>query len=204
MFFFPIFAQGVETTAMTVAMSVLMLAMHPTAQARVHAEIAALNCTANKVTDVTHADTAHMPYTEMVLKETMRLFPPVPFMSRLITSDIRLTKCTLPQGTIAIIPVYRLQRSAIVWGHDHDQFVPERFSPERSHEFDPFFFMPFSHGPRNCIGSKYAMMSVRVFLCHLVTQYEFHTDMKFNELEIRRETTLHLENEYAITARRRL
>lgn len=182
------------------AMSVLMLAMHPTVQARIHAEIAALNCT---TTNVTHADTVHMPYTEMVLKETLRLFPPVPYMGRLVDRNIRLGKCTLPQGTIAIIPVHHIHRRAALWGHDHDQFVPERFSPERSHEFDPFFFMPFSHGTRNCIGTKYAMMSMKIFICHLVTQFEFHTHMLFNELDMRRETMLHMNSDYAVTARRR-
>lgn len=175
--------------------------MHADVQDRVHAEIASLGRTDHD--DITYDDTMKLTYTDMVLKETLRLFPPAAFQSRAVTKDTELSNCTLPSGTDCLIPVFKIHRDPGVWGANSNDFDPDRFSPERSNEIDPFFLLAFSYGPRNCIGHKFAMYSMKILLCHLVSRFKFNTAMKMNELEFSFVIALKLLNKYEIAVERR-
>lgn len=181
-------------------MTILMLAMHPHLQTRAYEEIRAIG----HGESVSYDDiVTKMPFTEMALKETMRLFPVVGFAGRQILSDVALSDITLPKWTICILPFLKFHRDPKIWGDDADVFDPERFTPERSAERDPFFYMPFSAGPRNCIGQRYAMASMKTSLFHLLQKFEFVTDMKLDELQFSYMPFFELANEYAVKLRRR-
>lgn len=182
-----------------VSNAILMMAMHPEVQQRVYEEIKSLGCD----DDYGIEDVAKLSYTEMVLNETMRLFPPVHRVYRIITQPTKLTNCTLPVGTNCVIPIYWLNRLKKVWGDDCDQFDPERFSAEQCQQRDPIYFMPFLAGPRNCLGHKYAMISMKVLLCQLMSRFSFHTEMKLDELKFTFIVVTKLINKYAVTAVRR-
>lgn len=173
--------------------------MNPEIQERVYNEIKSLDCDGEYNID----DFTKLTYTEMVLKETMRLFPAAPFVFRMTTKQTQLKNGTLLPGTPCIIPIYKFHRSAHIWGDDCDQFDPERFSAERSPNVDMFYFMPFSFGARNCIGYKFAMILMKIVLCHLISNFRFFTDMKFTELEFSYVLILKLLSKYEITAKRR-
>lgn len=191
--------QGIETSSMVVSNAILMMAMHPDVQQRVYDEIKSLGCD----DDYGIENVADLPYTEMVLYETMRLFPPVHRVYRIITQPTELANCTLPVGTICVIPIYWLHRLSKVWGDDCDRFNPDRFSAEQCRQRDRLYYMPFLAGPRNCLGHKYAMISMKVLLCHLMTRFCFHTEMKLDELKFTFIVAMKLINKYAVTAVRR-
>lgn len=176
-----------------------MLAMHPDVQQRVYDEIKSLEC--NDYYDID--DLNKLKYTEMVLNETMRLFPPGPTTFRLITQPTKLKNCTLPVGTICQVPIYRLHHMKSIWGDNCDQFDPERFSTEQRERLDMFYFLPFMAGARNCLGQKFGMMSMKTSLCHLISKFSFQTDMKFEELQFSFTLTMNLANKYLVTAVRR-
>lgn len=100
---------------------------------------------------ITLDDIALMKYLELIIKETLRLFPPVPFHARKIMEDTNLSNCTLPKGTICILAPYFTHRDPKLW-KDPLKFNPDRFLPEESAQRHPYAWFPFSGGPRNCLG----------------------------------------------------
>lgn len=181
------------------AHALLMLAMHPEMQEKVFQEVRSVGGDG----ELSYEDVAELTYTEMVLKETLRLFPPAPLVARLIKEPTKVRNATLPPSTICMVPIYKLHRSRLIWGDDAGLFDPERFSPERSGDADKYYFMPFAAGARNCIAPRYAMISMKVFLYHLMSQYSFRTDMKFEELKFSYFVVMKMINKYEITAQRR-
>lgn len=69
-----------------------------------------------------------------------------------------------------------------IWGQDADEFKPERFTKENFEKIHPFAYSPFSRGPRNCVGYKYAMMSMKVILAHLYRNFKFSTTLKLEDI----------------------
>ncbi|CAH1400223.1 unnamed protein product [Nezara viridula] len=109
-----------------------------------------------------------MIYLEMVIKETLRLYPSVPFHSRPIIEDIKIDENTvIPASYTVGVFTYALHRSKNHWDNP-EEFIPERFVP--GIERCPFSFIPFSAGPRNCIGQRYAMMELKTIMSIVVRQ----------------------------------
>lgn len=91
-----------------------------------------------------------------------------------------------------------------IWGEDADSFNPNHFLPERISERHPFCFLPFSGGPRNCIGLQYAMISMKVALSAILRKYKFTTELKLSDLEFKFELTLKLVNKHMVGMERRV
>uniref|UniRef100_A0A8D8RY50 Cytochrome P450 4c3 n=1 Tax=Cacopsylla melanoneura TaxID=428564 RepID=A0A8D8RY50_9HEMI len=113
-----------------------------------------------------------MEYLEKVIKESLRLYPSVPYFSRWLEHDLQLGEFTIPaQSNIAIV-TYWLHRNPESFP-DPEKFDPERFSKENSAERHPFAYIPFSAGPRNCIGQRFALMEEKVVLTQLLRKFKF-------------------------------
>jgi cytochrome P450 len=89
----------------------------------------------------------------------------------------------VPAGANLMIPVLHIHRDKNLWGEDADEFKPERFEPESFKKVHPYAYMPFSKGPRNCIGINYAMSSLKVVLAHFFRRFKTSTTLKMNEIE---------------------
>lgn len=90
-----------------------------------------------------------LPYLEMVIKETMRLFPVAAFTLRTATEDFELQKLIIPAGANLFLSIYTLHRNKIYWGNDAESFIPERFEPERIKDVHPYAYVPFT-GEKAC------------------------------------------------------
>lgn len=144
-------AAGFETTALVASYCLLMAAMHPGVQHRMYEEIAK---TVPNPDEVTYEHLTELKYLERVLKETMRLFPLVVFVGRKTVAPLQLGPHSIPTDTNLLVSTMGLHRDKAVWGADADQFDPDRFLADRIRDIHPYAYVPFSGGPRNCIGHK--------------------------------------------------
>lgn len=161
---------GHETTASVLNWTWYLLSQDPQAEARLHAEVAAAPAPqALTVEDVTRAS-----YVQQVLKESMRLYPPVWLFGRRAITDDRLGGYHVPAGTDIFICPYLLHRHARHW-QDPDEFRPERFVAVAESQRHSFAFLPFSAGPRHCVGEGFAMaemaMHVTMVAQHFRLEY---------------------------------
>ncbi|XP_044732402.1 probable cytochrome P450 4aa1 [Chrysoperla carnea] len=116
-------------------------------------------------------DLDEMCYLEQCIKETLRLYPSVPLVARKISEDIKLNdKYTIPKNCTVFISPYFTQRLPDIYP-DPDNFIPSRFSREEILKRHPYSFIPFSAGPRNCIGYKFSIMEMKTVISTILRHY---------------------------------
>ncbi|XP_026281580.2 cytochrome P450 4V2-like [Frankliniella occidentalis] len=106
---------------------------------------------------------------DCVIKETLRLLPSFPFVARTVREETELAGKTLPAGTVLVVNIFGLHRDP---RHHHEplQFDPARFA-DADRERHPYSYLPFSGGPRSCIGQRYGMMAVKTMLAAVLAEY---------------------------------
>merc|ERR1719273_1268493 len=109
-----------------------------------------------------------MKYLECCIKEALRLYPSVPIIGRDIEKDTYIDGQMVPKGTCVIVFVHNLHRNPIIWDKP-EEFIPERFL--ESSKRHPYAYVPFSAGPRNCIGQRFAMMEEKTILSHVLRRF---------------------------------
>ena len=161
-----LFGAGHETTAVTLTWALYLLSQHPEAESRLYAEVDAVL----GGRPATLEDLNHMPYTDWVIRETLRFYPPAWATTRENTVDVELGGYHLPKGSIVFLGFLWMHHD--VRGFDApDAFDPERFSPAREKEIDRRAYLPFGAGPRVCIGNMFAMMEARLILATIAQRY---------------------------------
>src|SRR6185369_8623513 len=147
-----IFLAGYETTANALTWTWYLLSQNPEADAKMHEEI-------NRVLDgrtPTVEDVPQLKYTELVLAESMRLYPPAWAMGRKAKNDFELGPYYLPRGTTMLMSQWIAHRDPDYWP-EPVRFDPERFRPDAPAR-PKFTYFPFGAGPRQCIGESFAWM----------------------------------------------
>lgn len=188
--------QGHETSALTMSAVLLILAMHQDVQQKVLQELEDVFDSIDE--EVDNLKSNELPYLEMVIKECMRLFPVLPMIARDCSKDIVLNTCTIPAGAIIMINIFNAQRSTKSWGKDAHLFKPERFSHEEFSNIHPYAYIPFTAGPRICIGLKYAMNVMKVVLVHFLRNYKINTNLKYDEINLKVAVSLKIVQKYII------
>jgi cytochrome P450 len=159
---------GHETTALSLAWSLLLLAGYPELQERAHAE-------ARTVLGSAPAGAEHlaaMPYIRQVLEESMRLYPPVGLLARNVRQPDVLCGRDIRPGDVVFLPIYALHRHEL-WWRQPNAFDPENFSAAAVKERDRYLYLPFGAGPRGCIGANFAMMQAQIILATLLARFRF-------------------------------
>lgn len=144
--------EGHDTTAAGSSFFLCMMGVHQDIQNRVIQEMDEIFGDSDR--PVTFADTLEMKYLERCLLETLRLYPPVPLIARQIKQDIKLASgdYVLPAGTRVIIGTIKIHRREDIYKNP-DKFDPDNFLPERTANRHYYAFIPFSAGPRSCVGT---------------------------------------------------
>ena len=160
---------GQETTSLALTWTWYLLSQHPGAARRLEEEIDVV--LSGRPPE--YADLANLPYARMVIDEAMRLYPPAWGFSRQALKDDELGGFHLPRGWLAFVIPYVLHRLPAFWD-DPDAFDPERFTPERSADRSKYVYLPFGAGPRQCIGSHFALIEAQLVLATLAQSYRLH------------------------------
>ncbi len=159
---------GHETTALTLTFALYLIANASEVQDRLVREVR--DVCGDRPVDAAMIDA--MPFHEQVIKEAMRLYPPVSIIDRVATEDIDLGDANVKKGDFAFALVYVMHRHKMLW-ENADHFDPDRFSEERAKGIPRFQYMPFGAGPRICIGMKFAYMEAVAILATLVRSLRF-------------------------------
>jgi cytochrome P450 len=157
---------GHETTASGLNWAWYLISQHPQVEARLHAEVDAAPNTAAPSLAAMEA----LSYTQQIVNETLRLYPPGWLLSRRTIEPDVLGGFDIPGGTNVLLPLYLLHRHPRFW-KDPDIFWPERFAPEHEAQRPRFAYMPFAAGPRHCIGETFAVYEMLLHLYKVARRY---------------------------------
>ncbi|XP_077880872.1 cytochrome P450 3A9-like isoform X1 [Ictidomys tridecemlineatus] len=177
---------GYETTSTTLSFIMYLLATHPDVQKKLQQEI---DETFPNKAPVTYDVLFEMKYLDMVVNETLRLYPIIERILRVCKKDVELNGVLIPKGTNVAIPIYSLHQNSTYWP-EPEKFYPERFSKKNKDSINPYLYMPFGNGPRNCIGMRFALMNMKLALIRLLQNFSFHPcketqiPLKLGNLEI--------------------
>ncbi|KAM3826986.1 cytochrome P450 3A24-like isoform 2-T2 [Vipera latastei] len=160
---------GYETTGSSLSFMSYCLAMHPDVQEKLYQEI---NETFPKQAPPTYEAVQQMEYLDMVVNETFRLYPPGTRIERVCKKTVEIHGVTIPEGTVVMIPAYVLHRDPEYWP-EPEEFRPERFSKENKESRDPYIFLPFGAGPRNCIAMRFALLVLKMGIVVALQRFRF-------------------------------
>ncbi|RZC39472.1 p450 domain containing protein, partial [Asbolus verrucosus] len=161
--------EGHDTTSIAITFILLMLANHEEVQEEIRQEI--IEIVGDSDQPPTYYNLQELSYTERCIKECLRLYPSVAFIARDAMEDIHTTSgYVVPKGAMIHIHIFDLHRNPTLYP-DPEKFDPDRFLPENVQKRHPFAYIPFSAGPRNCIGQRFAMLELKAVLCGILRKF---------------------------------
>ncbi|XP_035944966.2 cytochrome P450 4F3-like isoform X1 [Halichoerus grypus] len=188
--------EGHDTTASGLSWVLYNLAKHPEYQERCRQEVQEL-LRDREPQEIEWDDLAQLPFLTMCIKESLRLHPPVTVIARRCTQDVGLPDGrVIPKGSTCVISIFGIHHNPSIWP-DPEVYNPFRFDPEIPQKRSPLAFIPFSAGPRNCIGQTFAMTEMKVVLALTLLRFRFLPD----EEEPRRKPELILRAEGGLRLR---
>jgi cytochrome P450 len=162
---------GHETTALALTWSLYLIGSHAPTAERLRAEIAEVAGEA----EITAEHVERLVFTRAVVQEAMRLYPPVPMITRMCERRTEAGGRTIEAGTFLFIPIYALHRHRRYW-RDPDAFDPERFLNGEAAALPRFAYLPFGGGPRVCIGQGFALTEAAAILATLLRRVALEPD----------------------------
>ncbi len=164
-----LFMAGHETTANVLAWTWYLISQTPEVEAKLHTELNEV--LAGRVPQM--EDVENLKFTRAILDETMRLYPPVPILSRQAKDEDEMRGKIIPPGSIMLIVPWLIQRHKKYWDNP-DHFIPERFMPDAPKP-TKFTYIPFSAGPRVCLGKNFGIVESVLSIATLAQR--FHLSM---------------------------
>lgn len=176
--------EGHDTTAMSMIWTLFLLGHHPDIQERVHQEIDDL-WEREQVDDskqLSGNQLRQLKFLEACIKESLRLFPSVPFIGRVAAHDIQHDNYLIPKGSTLFLFIHTIHRDPKLFLKPHF-FIPDRFiEGSEAYVKNPFAYVPFSAGPRNCIGQKFALQEEKVVLATVLRYFSLQSCKQLDEV----------------------
>jgi cytochrome P450 len=163
-----LFIAGHDTSTSLLSWALYLLARHDTAMARAKEEVEVMLGQAPP----TLAQIRRLRYLDCVIKESLRLYPPIHLGSRIAATDVPFRDYLIPAGTRVLYSIYLTHRDKQYWTAPH-LFDPNRFAPEHGARRPAYTFLPFGAGPRNCLGAAFAQVEAKVVLGRLLQRFAF-------------------------------
>jgi cytochrome P450 len=162
---------GHETTANTLAWTWYILSQAPDVEAKLHAEL-------DRVLggrSPTLADVPNLLYTRAIFEEVLRLYPPVPLLTREAVREEKFHTCRIPSGSLIVVCPWLLHRHRLLW-HKPDHFIPDRFLPGGSRPASKFAYIPFSVGPRICSGMAFGLTEAILCIATIAQSFKLRLE----------------------------
>lgn len=190
--------QGFESLANTLSLGALLIAMHPHVQETLVEELENVFETADE--EVTEEKMSQLIYLDMIIKEALRFWTHIPYVARYLSEDIQIGETinikidcqinkqfpsgeyTVPAGSSIVIPIIEVHENKKIWGEDANEFKPERFSPENIENIHSYAHLPFSRGPRTCLGYGYGVKTLKITFSYLFRNYKVATNLKVKDV----------------------
>ena len=175
---------GHESTAAALTWTLYLLSENPAVEARLHAEL-------DEVLDgraATLADLPNLPFTDKIIMESLRLYPPVWGMGRMVYEPVNIGGFLIPPGVIMMVCPVVTHRDPR-WFEQPDEFRPQRWTEEFRERLPPFAYFPFGGGPTQCIGEGIAWMEMKIVLANLCQRWRFRHDPA-HRVEMMQQVTL--------------
>ncbi|KAK6303863.1 cytochrome P450 3A30 [Coregonus clupeaformis] len=160
---------GYETSSSTLGFLSYNLATNPDVQATLQDEI---DQTFPDKAPPTYEGLMQMEYLDMVINESLRVYPISSRLERVAKATVEVNGVTIPKGTVVMVPVMTLHHHPTHWP-EPDVFRPERFSKENRENIDPYTYLPFGMGPRNCIGMRFALQAIKLVIVEILQSFIF-------------------------------
>lgn len=172
---------GHDTTSSGICWTLLLLGNHQDWQDKVRTEIE--DIMQGEQRPFTMQDLQEMKCLERVIKEQLRIFPNVPVIARMLSEDLNLDGYYIPAGVSINMQIYEAHHDPENWP-EPERFDPDRFLPENTKNRHPYSYVPFSAGPRNCIGQKFAQHEQKILLATILRKYRVKAVDKVEDVKM--------------------
>ena len=167
---FVFFIAGYETTATALSYCSYELALNQDVQDKLYREIKSFQ---DENGTIHYENLSKLPYLDAVISESLRKYPPAMRVSRTASQKYQLgnTGITLDKGSNVNILIYAIHHNEEYYDSP-EKFQPERFLPENRHQIEPYTYLPFGSGPRNCIGMRFALLEAKLALVKIISKFK--------------------------------
>ncbi|CAG2107240.1 unnamed protein product, partial [Medioppia subpectinata] len=176
--------EGHDTTAAALTFALMLIGLDDRVQAKIHEEMDAIFHD-DMCRDITTDDLRQMRYLEQCIKEALRLYPSVSYIAREANEDLTIGEHVVPKGTTCMVLFYMLHRDPKVFPnpevYDPNRFVSDGPDVQSRH---PYAYVPFSAGPRNCIGQKFALLEEKALLAAILRRYRIRCLIARHDLKL--------------------
>ncbi|KRT79163.1 cytochrome P450 [Oryctes borbonicus] len=184
--------EGHDTTATSISFALFSLAANPEVQETAFAEQKEIFIT-DMQRPAAFEDLKKMLYLKMVIMESLRTYTTIPVYARAIDEVVDWNDVLIPKHTVVNLNAYALHHDPNVYPNP-EKFDPERFNSDTLGTNNPFVFVPFSAGPRNCIGQKFAMLQMQCILSIILRSFEIRPAVPEHKIIFRTEAVLKSDN----------
>ncbi|XP_070169048.1 cytochrome P450 4C1-like isoform X1 [Polyergus mexicanus] len=173
--------EGHDTTAVAITWTLFLLGNNLEHQEKVHEELEEVF--KDSKTPASVKELSKLKYLERIIKETLRLFPSVPLITRKLAEDIKIADYTLPKDATIMLAISLTHINPEVWSNPN-KFDPDRFLPDNSKHRNPYAYIPFSAGPRNCIGQRFALLEEKAILTAILRKWKVKSVKAMDTVQI--------------------
>lgn len=162
-------AAGYETTSSSLTFLSYNLATNSQVMKKLQEEV---DATFPNKAPIQYQELMQMEYLDCVINESLRLFPIASRLERVAKASVEINGFVIPKGMVVMVPTWPMHRDPEIWP-EAEKFKPERFSKENKETIDPYSYMPFGAGPRNCIGMRFALVVMKLAIVEILQRYSF-------------------------------
>jgi len=187
--------EGHDTTASSMGVTLYLIALDKNVQKKCQEELDTIFGDSDRLS--TTGDLANMKYLTACVKESLRLYGSVPAIGRVTAQEVEIEGHIIPAGTVLFLNIMVLHRDEKYFP-DAEKYDPDRFYSDSGHEKHPYAYTPFSAGPRNCIGQKFAMMEVKVMLSSILRKFNVEAKIPMKDVLMTPELVVKPKNGFLV------